>query len=128
MGVLWRKRSVLLKIAVVGTTVWFTIAFLLYSDNRSSENVVAEEGDSYRRRGDYDSRNNLPMRPMPLRYAETKKNEVEKKEADSVLLPPQNMAGEMGKPVLLPANLSSKLTHFIYQKFERKFSDIHLTR
>ncbi|XP_045476113.1 putative polypeptide N-acetylgalactosaminyltransferase 9 isoform X2 [Harmonia axyridis] len=106
MGVLWRKRSVLLKIVVVGTTVWFTIAFLLYSDDRGAENTVVEEVNNELRRRAYDSRDNIPIRPMPYKQEEVQMNEVQKKESDSVLLPPQNMAGEMGKPVVLPANLS----------------------
>lgn len=105
MGVLWRKRSVLLKIVVVGTTVWFTIAFLLYSDNTNSENVVEEVNNDLRHKGE-DSMDHVPIRPMPLRQEEPQLNEIEKKQSDSVLLPPQDLAGEMGKPVILPTNLS----------------------
>ncbi|KAK9887746.1 hypothetical protein WA026_000060 [Henosepilachna vigintioctopunctata] len=106
MGVLWRKRSFLLKIVVVGTTVWFTIAFLLYSDSRSSESIDDLNNEIRVRGGD--SRDNIPVRAMPVRREEGEnvQNDVEKKQSDSVLLPPQNLAGEMGKPVILPNNLS----------------------
>lgn len=34
MGFLWRRRSSLLKIACLLSAVWFTVAFLIYSDDR----------------------------------------------------------------------------------------------
>lgn len=34
MGFLWRRRSSLVKIVVLLSAVWFTIAFLIYSEDR----------------------------------------------------------------------------------------------
>lgn len=36
MGFLWRRRSSLVKIVVLLSAVWFTIAFLIYSEDRRS--------------------------------------------------------------------------------------------
>lgn len=36
MGFLWRRRSSLVKIVILLSAVWFTIAFLIYSEDRRS--------------------------------------------------------------------------------------------
>lgn len=40
MGFLWRRRSSLVKIVILLSAVWFTIAFLIYTEDRSG-NVIA---------------------------------------------------------------------------------------
>lgn len=35
MGFLWRRRSSLLKIVCLLSAVWFTVAFLIYTEDRS---------------------------------------------------------------------------------------------
>lgn len=40
MGFLWRRRSSLLKIVILLSAVWFTIAFLIYSEDRRTSNVA----------------------------------------------------------------------------------------
>lgn len=96
MGVLSRRRSLLVKLAVVVTTAWFTVAFLLYSENQGTPVALAQRG------------NFINERANEIDVAEVVENkDDERKQADSaVLAPPQNLAGEMGKPVVLPANLS----------------------
>lgn len=46
MGFLWRRRSSVVKIVILLTAVWFTIAFLIYSEDRRSSNVVASGAHS----------------------------------------------------------------------------------
>lgn len=41
MGFLWRRRSSLVKIVILLSAVWFTIAFLIYSEDRRTSNMVA---------------------------------------------------------------------------------------
>lgn len=96
MGVLWRKRSLLLKLIVIVGTAWFTIAFLLYNDDRNTNRIaVPVEPEMVPRQ--------LPFRREPPPEPEPKK---EKEDDRPVLLPPVSNAGEMGKPVVLPTNLS----------------------
>lgn len=99
MGVLSRRRSLLIKLIVVVTTAWFTIAFLLYSENRS-ENPVALPLEN--------NENNRNIIDEPIRK-ELVQEESDKKFADSaVLRPPEDKPGEMGKAVVLPTNLTGK--------------------
>lgn len=103
MGVLWRKRSFLLKLVVIVGTAWFTIAFLLYNDDRNANRIA---GRGYG--------NNVPLENVPQVLPFKKDpppppSPPEKREDDRpVLLPPVANAGEMGKPVVLPTNLSGK--------------------
>lgn len=102
MGVLSRKRSLLVKLAVVVTTAWFTVAFLLYSENQSGAPApvalsLQEDVERFNRIEEVE----VQEREEPM--------QLPKKESNSaVLAPPQNLAGEMGKPVILPANLTGE--------------------
>lgn len=101
MGVLWRKRSLLLKLTVIVGTAWFTIAFLLYTDNRTEERLAALplDGNSLR------VRDVTETKPPPIRRRHPQR--IEDDDA-GVLLPPVVNAGEMGKPVVLPSNLTGE--------------------
>lgn len=46
MGFLWRRRSSLVKIVVLLSAVWFTVAFLIYSEDRRPANVPAQQPHS----------------------------------------------------------------------------------
>lgn len=103
MGVLSRRRSLLVKLIVVVTTAWFTIAFLLYTDNQGRQQQQQEVALPVVRQDDRINEVEAPEKVVPF------KEDVEKREANvAVLAPPQNQHGEMGKPVVLPANLSGK--------------------
>lgn len=41
MGFLWRRRSSVVKIIILLSAVWFTIAFLIYSEDRRTSSIVA---------------------------------------------------------------------------------------
>lgn len=58
-------------------------------------------------------------RVIPFRDLTTDKGEnpVKKGNDNNVLLPPQDMAGELGKPVVLPSNLSGESTYFTHCVF-----------
>ncbi|KAJ8951605.1 hypothetical protein NQ318_020482 [Aromia moschata] len=113
MGMLWRKRSLLLKLVVIVGTAWFTIAFLLYTDDGSTRNGIAVPAEGGGGGGGVkvravDSLAERVERVMPFvegpsaQLAEPKKRE----DNNGFIPPPQNSPGEMGKPVVLPANLS----------------------
>ncbi|XP_068913291.1 putative polypeptide N-acetylgalactosaminyltransferase 9 isoform X2 [Tenebrio molitor] len=103
MGVLWRKRSLLLKLIVILGTAWFTIAFLLYSDDRNRNRIAEPPNDLPE----------APPRVLPFKK-ETPPRPPKKDEDDQpVLLPPISNAGEMGKPVILPANLSGDVKKLV---------------
>lgn len=46
MGFLWRRRSSLVKIVVLLSAIWFTIAFLIYSEDRRPANVPIQQPQS----------------------------------------------------------------------------------
>lgn len=111
MGVLWRKRSLLLKLLVVMGTAWFTVAFLIFTDSGRTSNLSIDDSEIRHKPVDnIVAERRIAERVIPFRDFTTKKREeLVKKEIDSnVLLPPQSMAGELGKPVVLPSNLSGK--------------------
>lgn len=107
MGVLARRRSLLLKLIVVVTTAWFTIAFLLYSENHvdheSSALALPLQGSEV-------NRNNIENNRIDDFRDDDVLPEPAKKEPDNsaVLKPPEDAPGEMGKPVVLPTNLTGK--------------------
>lgn len=116
MGVLWRKRSLLIKLVVIVGTAWFTIAFLLYTDQQTTDNRIALplQDNSVNKR----VHENIaePERVVPFkeqdeppqrRNNEEDRNNIE--ERDRVLVPPQDLPGENGKAVVLPTNLTGKL-------------------
>lgn len=41
MGFLWRRRSSVVKIVILLSAVWFTIAFLIYSEDRRTSGATA---------------------------------------------------------------------------------------
>ncbi|XP_044253269.1 putative polypeptide N-acetylgalactosaminyltransferase 9 isoform X2 [Tribolium madens] len=119
MGVLWRKRSFLLKLIVIVGTAWFTIAFLLYNDDRSSNRIAVPVGDEQE----------PEPRVLPFRREPPPPDKPKKDDERPVLPPPVNNAGEMGKPVVLPSNLSAdvkKLVDSGWQKnaFNQYVSDM----
>lgn len=112
-----RKRSLILKGIVMITTAWFTIAFFLYTDNSSANRIeappppVADGGGAAR---DWNPNRNddvQPPRVMPFKRERNVRDEneiVQDEGGGGVLVPPVNMAGEMGKPVILPKNLTGE--------------------
>ncbi|KYB25760.1 putative polypeptide N-acetylgalactosaminyltransferase 9 isoform X1 [Tribolium castaneum] len=119
MGVLWRKRSFLLKLIVIVGTAWFTIAFLLYNDDRGSNRIPVPVDDEQ----------DAVPRVLPFRREPPHREAPKKEEEKPVLLPPASNAGEMGKPVVLPSNLSAdvkKLVDAGWQKnaFNQYVSDM----
>lgn len=42
MGFLWRRRFSVVKIVILLSAVWFTVAFLIYSEDRRTSDVVAQ--------------------------------------------------------------------------------------
>lgn len=125
MGVLWRKRSLLLKLLVVVGTAWFTVAFLIFTDSGRTPNrmdlSIEESEMRHKPANNIVAERRVAERVVPFRdLPTTKRDEPIKKGIDNnVLLPPQSMAGELGKPVVLPSNLSGKLIEH-FKNFLRK--------
>ncbi|KAK5641529.1 hypothetical protein RI129_010076 [Pyrocoelia pectoralis] len=120
MGVLSRRRSLLIKLVVIVSTAWFTIAFLLYSEDRSRPALALSLQNSL---GNREARELVddnaidPINPFKNDDSEEKEKAYlpppKKEEDNRVLLPPQSMAGEMGKPVVLPTNLSAEVKKMV---------------
>ena len=93
------------------STAWFTIAFLLYSENQSGPEMVlpVQGGSDLNKRDVAEARR--PGRVEPFQKEnradeEDRRNEVG---GEGVLLPPQNGPGEMGKPVVIPTNMTGNM-------------------
>lgn len=135
MGVLSRKRSLLIKLTVIVSTAWFTIAFLLYSEDRSQSGGIAlslQSNDVNRDSRDLREANELePINPF--KKEDTPGPPPKKEQADHpVLLPPQSMAGEMGKPVVLATNLTGESNFILFllslsQRLSLPFSFFNLS-
>ncbi|KAF5306833.1 hypothetical protein FQA39_LY00063 [Lamprigera yunnana] len=118
MGVLSRKRSLLIKLVVIVSTAWFTIAFLLYSEDRSERSIALSLQNNPVNREARELQENLIEPVNPFKSVESPQdNDVlpppKRDQDDGVLLPPQNMPGEMGKPVVLPTNVSAEVKKMI---------------
>ncbi|KAB0792940.1 hypothetical protein PPYR_12560 [Photinus pyralis] len=122
MGVLSRRRSLLIKLIVVVSTAWFTIAFLLYSEDRSRPALALslQNGLVNREARELPEDNAIdPVNPFKNDANDVEEEEKgnlpppKKEEDNGVLLPPQSLAGEMGKPVVLPTNLSAEVKKMV---------------
>lgn len=136
---LLRRRSLLLKVVFLLGTAWLTVAFLLFTEQRSSgyqdtdDNYLKGEGASGVRRG-------VLGVPQPLaRVAhpptQTKTNSHSRSQGGAgvgpeggeggVLAPPREhlgdgpLYGEMGKPVVLPANMSSDVKKLVDEGWQK---------
>lgn len=110
MGYFSRRRSFLIKLVVVVSTAWFTVAFLLYSESRQPLNTLnavdAELPNPAALKREVEVK--TEARKEEEKNVEDEVPEEVKKEEDQqgVLKMPQSEYGEMGKPVVLPKNLS----------------------
>lgn len=64
MGFLWRRRSSLVKIVILLSAVWFTIAFLIYSEDRGGN--AGGSGAAASGGGGSGSGGGLPIHNLPL--------------------------------------------------------------
>ncbi|KAK4873793.1 hypothetical protein RN001_013153 [Aquatica leii] len=120
MGVLSRRRSLLIKLVVIVSTAWFTIAFLLYSEDRTDRGIALSlQNNPVNREArelQHDSNLLEPANPFKNDDDENPKanlQEPRKEDDGGVLLPPQNLPGELGKPVVLPTNLSAEVKKMV---------------
>lgn len=65
MGFLWRRRSSLVKIVILLSAVWFTIAFLIYSEDRGS-GAAGSGAAAGASGGGSGSGGGLPIHNLPL--------------------------------------------------------------
>ncbi|XP_055694625.1 putative polypeptide N-acetylgalactosaminyltransferase 9 isoform X1 [Lutzomyia longipalpis] len=140
MSFLWRRRSFVVKIVLLLTAVWFTIAFLIYSEDRHTRTdhipnnipppqhlVDHEEFDEFIQ----ESHNNLhpPAHVIKNSNLAMKSSSSQRRSSSSnykfnapqqniddgkgVLAAPADISpdapGEMGRPVVLPTNMSSEM-------------------
>jgi polypeptide N-acetylgalactosaminyltransferase len=145
MALLLRRRSLLLKIVLLIFTAWFTVAFLLYTEQRGTpadSNVIVRSGDS----------NGDAALPVPAALSKKSPESSSAKEPPAavpsggdnqnvgpegaagpeegvggVLVPPRDpdedssnvQYGEMGKPVVLPANMSAEVKKLVDEGWQK---------
>nr|CAI5825416.1 unnamed protein product [Callosobruchus analis] len=127
MGVLWRKRSVLLKLAVILGTAWLTLAFLFYAETSElprpplvrthsevgvPQRLVMQEREvqAVQQMGPENPFKEAEVWTPPPKRPARKNVDID---APAVLVPPQDLAGDMGKPVILPTNLTGIISIYL---------------
>ncbi|XP_066248232.1 putative polypeptide N-acetylgalactosaminyltransferase 9 isoform X1 [Euwallacea similis] len=110
--VFWRRRSLLIKLIVIVGTAWFTIAVLMFRETgvssrrpiaeplRQDHNAMDDVRDLIGRRSIDKNRKKLGIPAPQIKEQPQQQND------DSVLAPPQELPGELGKAVNLPTNLT----------------------
>lgn len=143
-----RRRSVLLKIVFLVCTVWLTVAFLLFTEQRNS-NSYDSNGEEFLKGGgsgvggepghNPNGREVLGV-PQPLqRLMPVQQEQIVSKslrnnvpgmgpeEGEGGVLPPPRdnviggapLYGEMGKPVVLPANMTSEVKKLVDEGWQK---------
>ncbi|XP_021925068.1 putative polypeptide N-acetylgalactosaminyltransferase 9 isoform X1 [Zootermopsis nevadensis] len=143
MALLLRRRSLLLKIVLLIFTAWFTVAFLLYMEQRGSpadSNAVVRPGDSNvdpalphpaalsKKIPDSSSEKGLPaVVPSGNQNAAPEVDAGPEEGVGGVLVPPRDpdedsssvKYGEMGKPVVLPTNMSADVKKLVDEGWQK---------
>jgi len=139
MALLLRRRSLLLKIVVLVFAVWITVAILLYTEQRgppADSNAVVRPGDP----------NGEPALPVPAALSKRTPQSSSVKEPPAagpsgdnnqnagpeegvggVLVPPRDpdedsgsvQYGEMGKPVVLPSNMTAEVKKLVDEGWQK---------
>lgn len=130
MGYFSRRRSFLIKLVVIVSTAWFTIAFLLYSENRQPINTLhaiepalpnaqalKKDNEKVESNQVKDLEKNDPLKvENEIEEEENKREEEIKKNEEQggfLKMPGQSDYGEMGKPVVLPKNLTADIKKIV---------------
>jgi polypeptide N-acetylgalactosaminyltransferase len=140
MALLLRRRSLLLKIVLLIFTVWFTVAFLLYTEQRgppadTNPDPALPAPAALLKKTPEPSSAKEPPAAVPS--GDSHQNAGPEEGVGGVLVPPRDpdedsssvQYGEMGKPVVLPANLSADVKKLVdegWQKnaFNQSVSDL----
>ncbi|KAG4066660.1 hypothetical protein HA402_007296 [Bradysia odoriphaga] len=135
MNFLWRRRSSVVKIVILLSAVWFTVAFLIYSeDHRPSSggqsHNLPQSLKSEFNEIELDNNNDINGLESVINNVVINGNEKEHgkngyhrgdaqrngaviEDDKSVLIPPADNSpdapGEMGRPVVLPTNITGEL-------------------
>lgn len=142
MGFFSRRRSFLIKLIVIVSTAWFTVAFLLYSERQPIPSVHIEENAPVPAalKQLENKVENIPQRELQpvveirdnaLDSDKEKENDKEKdiekfvgekvieeqhgpkEDQQGVLAIPLSSYGENGKPVILPTNMTADIKKII---------------
>lgn len=138
-----RRRSVLLKLVFLVCTVWLTVAFLLFTEQRNS-NAYDSSGEEFLKGGGSGvggeaGHNNpngrevlgVPQPPQRLQQehvvSKPNPNNVGPEGGEGGVLPPPRdnvigdapLYGEMGKPVVLPTNMTPEVKKLVDEGWQK---------
>ncbi|KAF7266616.1 hypothetical protein GWI33_020117 [Rhynchophorus ferrugineus] len=128
MAVLWRKKSLFLKLIVIAGTAWITIIMLYSNSHAGEDRPIAEayrqdhrlpnqnriESDRVKEnRGAFPDPDAGPVMPFKEDDQDNDEPQQKKEEDNLVLAPPQELPGEMGKAVVLPTNLTEAVKKMV---------------
>jgi polypeptide N-acetylgalactosaminyltransferase len=143
MAVFMRRRSLLLKIVLLVFTVWFTVALLLYMEQRGTPadtNAIVRSGDSIvdpalpqpaalsKKTPESSSEKELPAAAPSVNQNVAPEGAAGPEEGvGGVLVPPRDpdedsssvQYGEMGKPVVLPSNMSADVKKLVDEGWQK---------
>jgi len=139
MALLLRRRSLLLKIVVLVFAVWITVAILLYTEQRgppADSNAVVRPGDpngeaalpvpaALSKRTPQSSSVKEPPAAGPS--GDNNQNAGPEEGVGGVLVPPRDpdedsgsvQYGEMGKPVVLPSNMTAEVKKLVDEGWQK---------
>ncbi|GFG36793.1 hypothetical protein Cfor_08634 [Coptotermes formosanus] len=139
MAPLLRRRSLLLKIVLLVFAVWITVAILLYTEQRgppTDSNAVIRPGDpngepalpvpaALSKRTPHPSSVKEP--PVAVPSGDSNQNAGPEEGVGGVLVPPRDpdedsssvQYGEMGKPVVLPANMTAEVKKLVDEGWQK---------
>ncbi|XP_023709532.1 putative polypeptide N-acetylgalactosaminyltransferase 9 isoform X3 [Cryptotermes secundus] len=130
MALLLRRRSLLLKIVLLIFTVWFTVAFLLYTEQRgppadTNPDPALPAPAALLKKTPEPSSAKEPPAAAPS--GDSHENAGPEEGVGGVLVPPRDpdedsssvQYGEMGKPVVLPANLSADVKKLVDEGWQK---------
>ncbi|KAG7210992.1 hypothetical protein KM043_016360 [Ampulex compressa] len=111
-----RRRSLWLKVAVLAAAVWVTVCFLLYTEDRASvaDQALAPSGVAAPQMANGFVPPALPLRKETAGNVQSKAkiNQAGPEQGAGVLAAPREpdsaAPGEMGRPVILPTNLTAE--------------------
>uniref|UniRef100_A0A336MPS4 CSON002865 protein n=1 Tax=Culicoides sonorensis TaxID=179676 RepID=A0A336MPS4_CULSO len=128
MAFLWRRRLFLLKFVIVGAIVWIALIFILFSDESRNESSITDTNnpfdefliDSHKdvnvnkfvhfEYNDYDSKtDNKKKEKQQIFKHNSSRDKYEHNKITQSLQKP----GEMGRPVILPTELSKEIKQLV---------------
>ncbi|XP_046389474.1 putative polypeptide N-acetylgalactosaminyltransferase 9 isoform X2 [Ischnura elegans] len=116
MGILVRRRSLILKVLLLIPLVWFTVALMLYAEQKEQAAVEAAVAAAVAAEPQPVAQEGSAQASAPRRASSAQPPPAPKEE--EVEATAQPLPGDMGRPVVLP-NMTAEMKALVDQGWER---------